>query len=73
MRVAANQIHVICERNHCKTFEHIVTDIYFHGTLFRMHIRVGAGEKELDITIQMTREHALVQRPKQNRNGKKGS
>lgn len=52
MRVAANQIHVICERNHCKTFEHIVTDIYFHGTLFRMHIRVGAGKKELDITIQ---------------------
>ena len=57
MRVAANQRHVICKRNHWKNPEDIVTDVY----IFMLHKDIAA-EKQSDILIQMALKHVLVWR-----------
>ena len=63
IRVAANHRHVICKRIHWKIPEHIVTDVYISSYYFIQNARRDTGaEKEYDIVIKMTLEHALVQR-----------
>ena len=71
VRVAANQRLIICKRNCWKIPEHIVYLLCF--TLFRMHVRNTAPEKELDIAIQITQERVLTPSSKQNRNGLKSN
>ena len=55
MRIAANQRHVICKRNHWKSPDDIVTDVY----IFMSH-KDTAAEKQFDILIQMALKHVLV-------------
>ena len=42
--------------------EQIVTVVYLHINLFRMHERVLATEMKLDILTQMAVEHVLAQK-----------
>ena len=52
--------------NSLKNHEQIVTIVYLHFILFKIHKRVTATEMKLDILIRMAVEHVLAQKSKES-------
>ena len=59
------QRYVAFKRRCWKVPEQNTTDVYFHVLLLEMHEKRTLTNQELDILIQVTREHILAQKSKQ--------